>query len=114
MKDIHAPYVGKWRLWTELSVRGPGFPASGVLRLAPEGLAAAADKFGPDDELAGPQWEDFEERFEAAALSMSRLLQEIAGLPSFQSAVAWQNRTVLGSGIRPFLRWVPESGKRPS
>jgi hypothetical protein len=114
MNDASAPHVGQWRLWDQLCVRGPGFPASGVLRLAPEELAAAADKFGTDDELAGPQWEDFEERFAATALSVSGDLQEIAGLPLFQAAVAWQNRTVLRSGIGPFLRWSPEGGKRPS
>ncbi|WP_405150341.1 lantibiotic dehydratase family protein [Sphaerisporangium sp. NBC_01403] len=114
MKDASAPHVGQWRLWTQLSVRGPGFPASGVLRLAPEGLAAAADKFGAGEELAGAQWDDFEKRFGATALSVSGALQEIAGLPLFQSAVAWQNRTVLASGIGPFLRWTPEAGKRPS
>ncbi|MGH3380986.1 MAG: lantibiotic dehydratase [Actinoallomurus sp.] len=114
MNDASAPYVGQWRLWTQLAVRGPGFPASGVLRLAPEELAAAAEEFGTGDDLAGARWDDFEETFTATALSVSRVLQEIAGLPSFQAAVAWQNRTVLKSGIGPFLRWSPDAGKRPS
>ncbi|MFC4590843.1 lantibiotic dehydratase family protein [Sphaerisporangium corydalis] len=113
MNDASAPYVGQWRLWTQISVRGPGFPASGVLRLAPEGLAAAAGGFGTG-ELSGPRWDEFEKRFGDAALSVSGVLQEIAGLPLFQTAVAWQNRTVLKSGIGPFLRWTPEGGKRPS
>ncbi|SCG08841.1 hypothetical protein GA0115259_113771, partial [Streptomyces sp. MnatMP-M17] len=30
--------AGGWRLWTHFSLRGPGFPVSGVLGLAPVGL----------------------------------------------------------------------------
>ncbi|MDN3356428.1 lantibiotic dehydratase [Actinomadura sp. DC4] len=114
MKDASAPHVGQWRLWDQLCLRGPGFPASGVLRLAPEELSAAAEGFGTEKDLTGPRWEEFEERFGATALSISGMLQEIAGLPMFQAAVAWQNPTVLKSGIGPFLRWTPEGGKRPS
>jgi hypothetical protein len=114
MNDISEPHIGRWRLWPQLALRGTGFPAAGVLRLAPDGLAEAAAKFAPGDELTGAQWEDFEELFSDTALSVSRLLQEIAALPLFQAAVAWQNKAVLTSGIAPFLNWVPEKGKRPS
>ena len=37
---------GGWRLWGQFALRVPGFPAAGVLRLAPAGLSLAADKFG--------------------------------------------------------------------
>ncbi|MET7678408.1 hypothetical protein, partial [Streptomyces seoulensis] len=47
---------GGWRLWRHLALRGPGFPVSGVLRLAPQGLAEAADRFGAGAELAGADW----------------------------------------------------------
>lgn len=114
MNEKSIPSIGRWRLWTQFALRGTGFPAAGVLRLAPEGIAEAAAKFAPDAELTGTQWDEFEEMFSAAALSVSRELQEIAALPSFRAAVAWQNRAVLSSGIAPFLRWVPEQGKRPS
>lgn len=113
MNDASAPYVGPWRLWDQLCLRGPGFPAPGVLRLAPEELVRAAERFRTEEDLTGPEWEEFEERFSTTALSVSRILQEIAASPSFQAAVAWQNPTVLKSGIGPFLRWTPE-GKRPS
>ena len=114
MKDAWAPYIGQWRLWPRLALRGPGFPAPGVLRLAPEELAEAAERFRTAEDLTGEPWEEFEERFAATALSVSRTLQEIAASPLFQAAVAWQNPTVLKSGIGPFLRWSPDGGKRPS
>lgn len=114
IKEGQPPRIGHWRLWPQLALRGPGFPADGVLRLAPEGLAEAAGKFGPQDELAGPQWDEFAARFGAEALRSTEELQQIAGGPLFQAAVAWQNRTLLGSGVGPFLRWDPASGKRPS
>jgi hypothetical protein len=36
--------AGRWGLWRTLSVRGAGFPAAGVLRLADAGCTAAADR----------------------------------------------------------------------
>jgi hypothetical protein len=114
LDDVAPPRIGRWRLWPQLSLRGAGFPAAGVLRLAPDELAQAAGKFAPGDALSGEQWDDFQELFSSTALSVSRTLQEIAALPFFQAAVAWQNKAVLTSGITPFLNWVPEKGKRPS
>jgi hypothetical protein len=105
---------GDWRLWEQFSLRGTGFPAAGVLRLAPDGLAAAADKFGAADALSGPDWTAFEESFDTAAVATAHVLQEIAAMPSFRAAVAWQNRAVLGSGIAPFLSWVPSAAGRTS
>ena len=114
MNDAWAPKVGKWRLWHQFGLRGPGFPAGGVLRLAPAELAAAAARFADGDALTGPAWAEFEKQFDASALAMSMALLDVAARPDFQAAVAWQNRAVLKSGIEPFLKWVPEPGKRPS
>ncbi|MFG1678323.1 lantibiotic dehydratase [Micromonospora sp. NPDC049282] len=105
--------AGGWRLWTQFALRGPGFPAAGVLRLAPPGLAAAADGVGRACPT-GPEWEGFVERFGAAAIATAGELQQIAALPAFQAAVAWQNRAVLGSGIRTFLSWQPSVAGRTS
>jgi hypothetical protein len=109
-------------LWPQFALRGPGFPVSGVLRLAPEGLAEAAASFGASESssqslpesISGARWEEFEERFEVAAVETATELQRVAGLASFRSAVAWQNRTVLETGIAPFLRWEPRRGGRAS
>lgn len=114
MDNVSTPWIGRWRLWPQFALRGTGFPAQGVLRLAPEGLAEAAAKFASGADLTGAQWDAFAGKYAAAALSVSLELQQIAALPAFRAAVAWQNRTVLTSGIAPFLRWVPELGKRPS
>ncbi|MEU3823561.1 lantibiotic dehydratase [Streptomyces sp. NPDC030392] len=109
---------GRWRLWEQFALRGPGFPAAGVLRLAPSGLAEAADKFAQDD-TAGtgpgdPEWADFTERFAQAAVESAHRLQDIARTPAFREAVAWQNRPVLTSGIAPFLAWTPTAAGRTS
>ncbi|MFI5980722.1 lantibiotic dehydratase [Streptomyces sp. NPDC051555] len=112
-EHVHLP-TGGWRLWEHFALRGPGFPAEGVLRMAPPGLAVAADKFGPRDLLAGPEWEAFTETFDTGAVRTAELLQEIAAAPRFRAAVAWQNRTVLRTGIAPFLNWTPTAASRTS
>ncbi|MER6693818.1 lantibiotic dehydratase, partial [Streptomyces minutiscleroticus] len=114
MSDTIRMPGGGWRLWTHFALRGPGFPAAGVLRLAPQGLAAAADKFAPGEVPAGADWEAFEEAFSAAAVRTARDLQEIAASAPFRAAVAWQNRAVLRTGIKPFLDWTPAAGSRTS
>ncbi|MCK1795225.1 lantibiotic dehydratase family protein [Streptomyces sp. XM4193] len=114
MTDDLVPSLGRWRLWEQFALRGPGFPADGVLRLAPPGLAEAADKFAPREPLSGPGWTAFAGLVDEAAVETARTLQQIARTPAFREAVAWQNRPVLTSGIAPFLRWDPETDKRSS
>ena len=113
-QDPWAPRLGRWRLWPQFGLRGSGFPAAGVLRLAPDGLAAAAAAFEPGAPLAGERWQAFEGRFDAAAVETARELQRVAASDRFRAAVAWQNRTVLETGIAPFLRWEPRPGGRAS
>lgn len=103
----------RWRLWEQFALRGPGFPAAGVLRLAPAGIAEAADKVAHGD-LAGREWAAFEDLFGEAAVATARVLQDIARAPDFRAAVAWQNRPVLRSGIEPFLAWTPTAAGRTS
>ncbi|MFE4664902.1 lantibiotic dehydratase [Streptomyces sp. NPDC056716] len=114
MTEDPVPSLGRWRLWEQFALRGPGFPADGVLRLAPPGLAEAADKFGPDTPLSGPDWDGFGAELSAAAVETARHLQDIARTPAFRQALAWQNRPVLTSGIAPFLRWTPGVDPRSS
>ncbi|RPK56905.1 hypothetical protein EES43_23310 [Streptomyces sp. ADI96-02] len=114
MTDDLVPSLGRWRLWEQFALRGPGFPADGVLRLAPPGLARAADKFAPGDALDGPLWQDFAQVFAGASVETALTLQDIARTPAFREAVAWQNRPVLTSGIAPFLRWTPTAASRSS
>ncbi|WP_042420901.1 lantibiotic dehydratase [Streptacidiphilus anmyonensis] len=105
---------GRWRLWEHFALRGPGFPAEGVLRMAPAGLAEAADKFGPGDALTGPDWDAFGAAVDEAAVETARRLQTIAATPRFRAAVAWQNPAVLRTGIAPFLNWTPTAASRTS
>ncbi|MFJ6729845.1 lantibiotic dehydratase [Streptomyces sp. NPDC091281] len=114
MTEDLVPSLGRWRLWEQFALRGPGFPADGVLRLAPPGLAEAADKFTPADALDGPAWADFRDLFADTAVETAHTLQDIARGPSFRQAVAWQNPTVLRTGIAPFLRWRPGADARSS
>ncbi|MFG3206709.1 lantibiotic dehydratase [Streptomyces sp. NPDC048192] len=114
MTEDFVPSLGRWRLWEQFALRGPGFPADGVLRLAPAGLAQAADKFAVYDLLQGEDWEDFTRLFADAAVETAHTLQDIARTPAFREAVAWQNRPVLSSGIAPFLRWTPSADSRSS
>jgi hypothetical protein len=116
----------RWRLWPGFALRGAGFPARGVLDLAPDGLAPAADKLARDLDqvrggragdppgaaaLTGPDWDAFTARFDAAAVDTAQRLQGIARQPAFQAALAWQNRPVLDSAVTPFLAWHPEKAR---
>jgi hypothetical protein len=112
-ENVLLPAEG-WRLWEHFALRGPGFPAEGVLRLAPPELGLAADKFGPEQALNGPEWDAFAEAFDEAAVRTAELLQEIAAMPRFRAAVAWQNPAVLRTGIAPFLNWTPTAAGRTS
>ncbi|MET7288429.1 lantibiotic dehydratase [Streptomyces sp. NPDC005573] len=114
MTEDLVPSLGRWRLWEQFALRGPGFPADGVLRLAPAGLAEAADKFTADEPLDGPRWAEFAALVADAAVENAHTLQDIARTPAFREAVAWQNRPVLTSGIAPFLRWTPSADSRSS
>ncbi len=114
MDDTSVPLGANWRLWSQFALRGPGFPASGVLRLAPAGLGEAADKFSADEALSGAAWTAFEELYADAAVATASELQRVAALPAFQTAVAWQNRPLLNSGIAPFLAWTPSAAGRTS
>ncbi|BBC92008.1 lantibiotic dehydratase [Streptomyces griseofuscus] len=114
MTEDLVPSLGRWRLWEQFALRGAGFPADGVLRLAPPGLAEAADKFGAGEPLDGPDWSGFARLFTEAAVETAHTLQDIARAPAFREAVAWQNRPVLTSGIAPFLRWTPTADSRSS
>jgi len=106
--------AGEWRLWEQFALRGPGFPAVGVLGLAPVGLAEAADKFGPGVVLDGPDWQGFQEVFDQAAVGTAVRLQQVAALPAFQVALAWQNPKLLKTAVSSFLAWTPSVAGRTS
>ncbi|GFJ93751.1 hypothetical protein Prum_073930 [Phytohabitans rumicis] len=102
---------GRWRLWDQFALRGPGFPVDGVLRLAAEDLALAADRFNADPPPSAAEWRTFEESYQEAAVKAALTLQEVAALPEYQTAVAWQNAALLGRAVRPFLNWRPTENR---
>ncbi len=106
--------TGEWRLWPQFALRGPGFPASGVLRLAPDGLAEQADAFPDARKMTGPAWNEFAARFDSAAVKTALAMQEVAAQPAFRAAVAWQNPAILERGIGLFLAWEPTADGRTS
>ncbi len=100
-----------WRWWRQVLVRGPGFPANGVLRLANEGLARKADSL-VNAHRGSEVWGAFREEFYAATVDLAIELQSIASQDDFLRAVMWQNHRLMDQSIRPFLRWDPAKDTR--
>jgi hypothetical protein len=100
-----------WRWWRQVLVRGSGFPASGVLRLANEGLARKADSLANVDRRS-EVWRAFREEFREATVDLTIELQSIAAQDDFLRAVTWQNHRLMDRAIRPFLRWDPAKDNR--
>ena len=91
----HAALPGTdWELWRPVVLRAPGFPASGVDRLASPGLARAAD--------AGDA--GYRELFAAETARLSGLLLQLTEDPRLQLALAWQNHRVFRTAIEPMRR----------
>lgn len=100
-----------WRWWRQVLVRGSGFPANGVLRLANEGLAGKADALANADRDS-EAWAVFREEFCEATVSLAIELQSIASQDDFLRAVTWQNHRLVDGTIRSFLQWDPARDKR--
>ncbi len=108
---MHTEDMDDWRWWRQVMVRGAGFPADGVLRLANEGLAGKADAVVNADR-GSEVWRAFREEFSAATVDLAVELQSIASRDDFLRAVAWQNHRLMDQAIRPFLRWDPAKDSR--
>jgi hypothetical protein len=102
-----------WRWWRHVLVRGSGFPANGVLRLANEELARKADSLANADR-GSEVWRAFREEFCEATADLAIELQSIASQDDFLRAVTWQNHRLMDGAIRPFLRWDPAKDNRHS
>lgn len=97
---------GDWTLWEHSMVRSAGFPVHGVLGLADQELAAAADALdGRIDAGFVRQWEE-------AARRIGRAVTDIARSDRFRLAVTWQNPQLIDAGIRPLLRQVDADAPR--
>jgi hypothetical protein len=100
-----------WRWWRHVLVRGAGFPANGVLRLADEALAGKADSL-VDADRGSEAWRAFREEFCEASIRLAIELQSIASQDDFLRAVTWQNHRLMDGLIRSFLRWDPATDSR--
>ncbi len=100
-----------WRWWRHVLVRGAGFPANGVLRVADEALARKADSV-VDADRGSEAWRAFREEFSEAALRLTIELQSIASQDDFLRAVTWQNHRLMDGTIGSFLRWDPATDNR--
>lgn len=108
---IRSDDMDDWRWWRQVLVRGAGFPANGVLRLADEALARKADSLVNADR-GSEVWRAFCEEFGEAIVHQAIELQSIASQDDFLRAVTWQNHRLMDGAIRPFLRWDPAKEKR--
>jgi lantibiotic biosynthesis dehydratase-like protein len=80
-----------WHVWQSAILRGTGFPADGLDRLATPECATAADAH-----LAGElDRETFAATFETATAELTARLCDIAADPLFREAVTWQNIDVV-------------------
>jgi hypothetical protein len=106
------PYVrlpdSEWALWPTAMVRGAGFPAHLVQRLADEELAALADRAADGRDSSAV--EEYRISWQTAAERFGQELGEVARSDGFQLAVGWQNRRFLDTAVEPLLRQL-ENGK---
>jgi hypothetical protein len=94
-----------WQVWREAVLRTTGFPVDGLDLLGDPECAAAAEAF-LDGHLDA---DGFEVAFQAAAGRASRRLYEIAQMPRFREAVAWQNPGAM-TGVDGLVRSGPAPG----
>jgi hypothetical protein len=115
-----------WALWRWVGLRGAGFPAAQVLRLAAPACAALADQLiraegnAQDARAHGDRelrhtspnqtdrlWHDLQAAFTTATAHTSQVIQDIARTPRFREALTWQNRHELHELIDPLLHRSP-------
>jgi hypothetical protein len=91
---VHLP-GGDWRLWRTVGVRGAGFAAETVLRLADRESADAAD--------ACTDVQTFRDTFESRRHARDDAVREVAATALFQEALIWQNRRAFHTCVEPLL-----------
>lgn len=101
---------GGWRLWNQSVIRSAGFPAAGVLRLADERLAAAADDAHEPAAVDGA----FARAWDEWTAAFGERLAPIARSRLFRLAVTWQNPRLVGDALDPLLRQIDEGRARNS
>jgi hypothetical protein len=103
---------GGWEWWPDVVVRGAGFPAAGVRRLAAAELAKAADAEGAG--LPHPTSEAYQAAFATSIAAIRQEIRTICQDEPFRRAVTWQNHRVIATAIDPLLRRSPANSIRNS
>lgn len=97
----------RWRLWSEVGLRGAGFAAKRIDELADPVLAEAADQLNSAATDQAALEAQYRGQY-AVHLSTSRAsLRHIASDPRFQTAVALQNRLALKDAVLPMASDSP-------
>ena len=94
---------GAWALWRGAALRGAGFPASLLQKLASPAAAAAADQV-----LDGGSGPGFKATYEAEVSRIAGEIRRLAGWERFREAVAWQNYRVVERSLDRLARATPE------
>ena len=108
-----ATYSPSWSWWTQVLLRGAGFPATGVLELADPDLGRQAEVAARSD-VDSDNWTRYQATFANTCTAMTARMQQIAKSEKFRCAVAWQNRRFLDTALRPLLRFRPGVDRRGS
>jgi hypothetical protein len=101
-----------WGWWKQIVLRAPGFPATGVSRLAAPSLARRADELAAATTLDESAWAGYRREFDRTTVELASILQETAASDRFRRAVAWQNHVVLETALDPFLQRRPGAASR--
>ncbi|OJH41002.1 lantibiotic dehydratase [Cystobacter ferrugineus] len=113
-----APLAPGWSVWRQMGLRGAGFPAALANRVRqPESAQAADALLRRESELRAqrlkasavstalaPERACLEERFAAESVRVGQALREVARMPDFREAIAWQNRQALTTSVDVLLR----------
>ncbi|MET0402339.1 MAG: lantibiotic dehydratase, partial [Cystobacter sp.] len=113
-----APLTPGWSVWRQMGLRGAGFPAALAHQVRQPESAQAADallrreselraqrlKASAVEAALAPERAHLEARFEAESLRVGEALRDVARLPEFREAIAWQNRQALTTSLDVLLR----------
>jgi lantibiotic biosynthesis dehydratase-like protein len=92
---------GGFSLWRSFLLRGAGFPAAELLRLASSEVARAVDVL---DRGGADAQAEARRSFDAEQLRVGEIVRSIAEAPRFREAVTWQNAAAVHTALDPILR----------
>ena len=104
---------GRWSLWSCAGVRGAGFPASDVLRLAsPTCARLVARLLNEPKRRPASSSPALVEAFASETRRLGTELRTVARDAAFGEAVLWQNRRAFAHGVAPLAAESDDDGGR--